>query len=121
MKEKKILNEVSHMEILDFLEKSGEIGFGKKYYAEHCSAYLKFCTRGIDCHGLSHGAAVLLLLMYFDENPDKKRIEVISGKGLHSTLNAMRDYIVSSVKTHHPDIDIKVHNNSGVFDLIMTS
>ena len=97
------------MEFLDYLEKSYCILAGKKYFSEYIGEPKIGGGGELDCHGLSHGGAVLQLLVYLDDNADKNEIEIISGQG---SDYAMRDYILAGIKEHgwdyafdcvHPD------------------
>ena len=52
---------------LDFLEKSGRIKLGKKLWMR-IMGEVKFDENGmVDCHNLSHGSAVLQLIVYIEE------------------------------------------------------
>merc|ERR1739848_489856 len=85
MKAKQIEPDViSHMAMLDFLEKSRKILAGKKYFQEYCRDLAKISTDGkeVDCHHFSHGGAVLQIMFYLDQYPGQKSIEVITGQGL---------------------------------------
>ena len=75
--------------------------FDRTIFEKYFSKYIgepKIKRNGqLDCHDLSHGGAVLQLLVYLDANADKNEIEIISGQG---SDYAMRDYILEAIKEH---------------------
>jgi len=110
---------ITHMEILDFLENCGEITEGKKYFEENCSDILNLSQdRDVDCHQLSHGAAVLQILIYLDRYPDQQDFGIITGKGLHNNEpHAMRKYVIAAMENRHPRFHIIDGRNSGLIKI----
>merc|ERR1712196_200045 len=117
MKERQIEPDViAHMEILDFLEKSGKFLEGKQYLQKHCADLMNISPDGkeVDCHEFSHGGSVLQIMVHLDRYPDQSSIEVITGKGLDETNPyAMMDYVTLAIKKYHPEFEIVQKQNGG--------
>merc|ERR1712096_203955 len=89
---------------LDYLEKSQNpelLQLGKDQFVK-INDGPKIKDGMIDCHGFSHGAATLQILVYLEQHVTESEIIILAGHGdkEKENLHAMRDYIIHTLQKY---------------------